>query len=351
MARKRRNIAFSLSFLDIMACGFGAVTLLFLILRHNATEVITPDESLAAEVDLLQMDIRQATEERAVLLNSLDKIKLDLVEAQGLSARVITELEEQENSIQEDSNDLGKLRQQVEQIEEESAQMEEIEFGDSVRKFSGDGVRQYLTGLKLGGERILILVDGSASMLADNLVNVNRRMLLNEKQKQQSPKWQWTLRTVEWLLAQLPPSSRYQVYIFNAQATAVISESEGVWLDSADSLSMDISMARLSDYVPNSGTSLINAFNVIAEFDQQTDNIYILTDGLPTMGEAIPKKFMVTGRDRIRHFNVARKKLPPGVSINTILFPMEGDYNAAALYWQLAVDTEGAFIAPSRDWP
>ena len=29
-AKKRRDIALSLSFLDIMACGFGAVTLLFL---------------------------------------------------------------------------------------------------------------------------------------------------------------------------------------------------------------------------------------------------------------------------------------------------------------------------------
>ena len=50
MAKKRRNIAFSLSFLDIMACGFGAVTLLFLILRHNATEIVTPDPRLASEV-------------------------------------------------------------------------------------------------------------------------------------------------------------------------------------------------------------------------------------------------------------------------------------------------------------
>ncbi len=60
MPKKRRNIAVSLSFLDIMACGFGAVTLLFLILRHNATEVITPDIRISAEVDMLQMDIRQA---------------------------------------------------------------------------------------------------------------------------------------------------------------------------------------------------------------------------------------------------------------------------------------------------
>ncbi|MDA0795447.1 MAG: VWA domain-containing protein [Proteobacteria bacterium] len=351
MPKKRRNIAFSLSFLDIMACGFGAVTLLFLILRHNATEVITPDESLAAEVDLLQMDIRQATEERVELLNSLEKIKSDLVEAQGLSARVITALEEQENSIQEDPNDLDKLRQQVEQLEQETAQMEEIEFGDSVRQFSGDGVRQYLTGLKLGGERVLILVDGSASMLADTVVNALRRRNMDDSQKKQSPKWQWTLRTVEWLLAQLPPSSRYQLYIFNAQATVATPGSEGVWLDAADSLALETSMQDIWSYTPNSGTSLVNAFNVIADFDNQPDNIFILTDGLPTMSETAPKDYMVTGSQRRKHFNVALTKIPLGISVNTILFPMEGDPEAAALYWQLALDTQGAFIAPSRDWP
>ena len=351
MARKRRNIAFSLSFLDIMACGFGAVTLLFLILRHNATEVITPDESLAAEVDLLQMDIQQATEERAVLLNSLDKIKLDLVQAQGLSARVITELEEQENSIQEDPNNMDKLRQQVEELEEETAQMEEIEFGDTVRKFSGDGVRQYLTGLNLGGERVLILVDGSASMLADTVVNAVRRRNMDDEQKKQSPKWQWTLRTVEWLVAQLPASSRFQIYIFNISAEPALIDSKGEWLDAADSLALETSVRDLSNHVPNSGTSLVNAFSVLADFDDQPDNIFLLTDGLPTMSETAPKKYMVTGGQRRKHFNVALTKIPAGISVNTILFPMEGDPEAAALYWQLALDTEGAFIAPSRDWP
>ena len=215
MPKKRRNIAVSLSFLDIMACGFGAVTLLFLILRHNATEVITPDIRISAEVDMLQMDIRDAEQEKVQLLNSLEKIQLQLVEAQGLSKRVITDLEEQEKSIQNDPNDLDKLRRQVEQLEDETAQMEEIEFGDKVREFQGDGNRQYLTGLKLGGERVLILVDGSASMLADTVVNAVRRRNMDDEQKKQSPKWQWTLRTLEWLLAQLPPSSRFQVYIFN----------------------------------------------------------------------------------------------------------------------------------------
>jgi hypothetical protein len=352
MPKKRRNIAFSLSFLDIMACGFGAVTLLFLILRHNATEVITPDESLAAEVNLLQMDIRQATEERVELLNSLEKIKSDLAEAQGLSARVITELEEQENSIQEDPNNMDKLRQQVEQLEEETAQMEEIEFGDSVRQFSGDGVRQYLTGLKLGGERVLILVDGSASMLADSLAKtLYRRKILGDSQKKQSVKWQWTMRTVEWLLTQLPPSSRYQLYIFNTEATPASPNTDGIWLDAADSLALETSVRDLSNHVPNSGTSLVNAFSVLADFDNQPDNIFLLTDGLPTMSERAPKKLRVTPSQRRKYFNLALTKIPAGISVNTILFPFDGDPEAAALYWKLALDTDGAFIAPSRDWP
>ena len=43
MKKNRRFTAFSLSFLDIMACGFGAVTLLFLILRHSVVEEVQPE--------------------------------------------------------------------------------------------------------------------------------------------------------------------------------------------------------------------------------------------------------------------------------------------------------------------
>ncbi|MNL80514.1 hypothetical protein D3C87_2073920 [compost metagenome] len=60
---------------------------------------------------------------------------------------------------------------------------------------------------------------------------------------------------------------------------------------------------------------------------------------------------MVTGSQRRQHFETAIAKLPKGIPVNTILFPMEGDPEAAALFWQLALDTKGAFIAPSRDWP
>ena len=351
MAKKRRNIAFSLSFLDIMACGFGAVTLLFLILRHNANEIPIPDERLSSEISLLQQDIQQAEQDQVKALNSLEDIELRLVKTQGLSKRVITEIAEKEKSIQEDPNNIDILRRQVKQLEEETAQIEDIEFGDKVREFVGDGNRQYLTGLTLGGERVLILIDGSASMLADTVVNALRRRNMDDVQKQKSAKWQWSLRTLEWLLAQLPPSSRFQVYVFNNQAQAMLAGSEGEWLDASDSLALERVMESTDAFVPSEGTSLSKAIDVIAEFDSKPDNLFILTDGLPTMGNTPPKKYMVTGSQRRQHFETAIAKLPRGIPVNTILFPMEGDPEAAALFWQLALDTKGAFIAPSRDWP
>ena len=263
MARKRRNIAFSLSFLDIMACGFGAVTLLFLILRHNTSEIIIPDQKLSNEAELLEQDIREAEQLKTEILNSLENIKKELVITQGMSKRIITELEEKEKSIQEDPKNLDKLRLQVKKLEEETANIEEVEFGDKVREFVGDGNRQYLTGLTLGGERVLILIDGSASMLADTVVNAVRRRNMADDLKVASPKWQWTLRTMEWLLAQLPPSSRFQVYTFSETANVVLSDSDREWLDAADSLSIERVVEAAKAYIPSGAQAL---FQVLVLF-------------------------------------------------------------------------------------
>ena len=51
---------------------------------------------------------------------------------------MLTDLEEIEKSIQSDpKDDIAKLRRQVEQLEEQTAEMEELDFGDKVREFLG----------------------------------------------------------------------------------------------------------------------------------------------------------------------------------------------------------------------
>jgi hypothetical protein len=89
----------------------------------------------------------------------------------------------------------------------------------------------------------------------------------------------------------------------------------------------------------------------MSDFADPPDNLFLLTDGLPTQGKTPPSKYMVSGALRKKYFLSAIGKIPRGLPVNTILFPMEGDPEAAALFWQFAMNTRGAFISPSRDWP
>jgi hypothetical protein len=81
------------------------------------------------------------------------------------------------------------------------------------------------------------------------------------------------------------------------------------------------------------------------------DNLFLLTDGLPTMGKDKPWGSRVSADKRLSLFRDAVKRLPAGLPVNTILFPMEGDPMAASEFWRLAVDTRGSFMCPAKDWP
>ena len=78
------------------------------------------------------------------------------------------------------------------------------------------------------------------------------------------------------------------------------------------------------------------------------DNLILLTDGLPTRGAESPTRRTVSASSGSGIFDAARKALPPGVPVNVVLFPMEGDPLATSAYWKLAIASRGSFISPSR---
>ncbi|MGV6807337.1 MAG: VWA domain-containing protein [bacterium] len=352
--RKRQVTTFSLSFLDIMACGFGAVTLLFLLLKHDVEANQSADPSLSAEVNLLREDIRVGQADLVKLKNSLADIEDDIVDASGLSSRVVTRIDEtrREISAQKDpEEEIALLRKQVEELEKETADLEEQGRDADLRTFVGQGDRQYLTGLKLGGRRVLILLDASASMLSETIVNVVRQKNMDQDSRRRAAKWQRAVKTTEWIVAQLPPQTTFQIYLFNTRAEAVLPQTAGQWLDPADTAMTDRLFSELRRRAPEGGTSLVNAFQSINTFAQRTDNLFLITDGLPTQGATVPNGNTVSGRQRVKFFNEAGKLLPRGLPLNVILFPMEGDPQAAAAFWQLSIAQRGSFLAPSRDWP
>jgi hypothetical protein len=108
---------------------------------------------------------------------------------------------------------------------------------------------------------------------------------------------------------------------------------------------------NLRNVEPDNGTNLAASFTALSQLDPLPDNIFLITDGLPTLGSRKPKKNTITASDRRKLYREAVELLPIGVPVNTILMPMEGDPDAAAAYWQLAQITRGSFLTPSADWP
>lgn len=362
MAQSRRRIsAFSLSFLDIMSCGFGAAVLLFLIIKHNVdTNVPQPvvKTNLSAEVDLLEEEVREGQLNLVRIRNTISDIDEKLVVAQGLARRIMEDISVTEGLTDElvlDGKDgkLNQLKSEIKRLETEKQQLvkELNKTGEDSRKYAGDGNRAYVTGLRMGGRHILILLDTSASMLDNTIVNVIRRRNMRDERKRTAPKWVRALDTVDWISAKFPQTSQYQIYTFNTSAKAAIPESSGKWLKVSNKLQLEQAIKNLRKSVPEKGTNLEQAFDVIGQLRPAPDNIYLITDGLPTQGSKRIRGATISGRQRLNLLQSAIKAVPRGIPINIILSPMEGDPEAANAFWKLAQMTNGSLMSPSEDWP
>ncbi len=364
--RPRRGVnPISMSFLDAMTCGLGAVILLYMLINASIQQranLVTDD--LRAESARLEIEVLEGQKKLVDVRNSVREAEDERVLTQGLSRRMIetlaavtVELATFSESTLARREHLNRLKTDIKTLEEEAMRLaaaappSDETPGDRTRVHIGDGDRQYLTGLKVGGRRILFLVDSSSSMLDDTIVNIIRRRNLPDEDKIRAEKWQQALATVDWLATQIPRSSSFQIYAFDETARPVVEGTGGQWLTGSDAEVLNQAVRDLRRVVPARGTSLINALAAAAAMKPAPDNITLLTDGLPTIGRTPPRGGTVSPRDREKLFERAIRERPMGVPINIILFPMEGDPMAASAFWKLALTTRGSFLGLSEDWP
>lgn len=365
MARKRRQFeVFSMSFLDCMSCGFGAVILFFMIINSQVRETTESDPTeLMAETRKIEIEILEGRKDLVLAKNTIEQLDTEKTTAEGQIARIIALIENLRAELsQYDQETLAKI-ERVEQLESDIERLEEEvkrllalaegreSDGNRLREFQGDGDRQYLTGLKLGGQRTLILVDRSASMLDSTIVNIIRRRNMAVEDKLAAVKWRQVVASVDWLTAQFVPGSEFQIYMFNETAEPVIKGSDDVWLKADDSTQLDEAISVLRGTVPEKGTNMKAAYAVANSFSPRPDNIILLVDGLPTMDSPEDDRATVSGQERTRMHTNALRELPSGIPVNVFLYPLEGDYEAPFFYWVLAYRTGGSFISVSRDWP
>ena len=364
MARRKTEV-FSMSFLDCITCAFGSVVLVYVLINAKGGLRATAEtQSMKAEVTQLEEEVLEGYQNLVALRNSLTQTQAEAVRTEGMGERVLTETEQLKVQLADSDKETLSRREAIERLKADLKSLEEGNrrmegaseradtTGTRVRGFTGDGDRQYLTGLRVGGSHILVMVDVSASMLDETVVNVLRMRNMPESRKLMSEKWRRTLSTVDWLAAQLPAESEFQIFAFNTQTWPLAEGSAGKWLKVNDPNALNDTLTALRKTVPKDGTSLENAFIAMNTLNPKPDNVILITDGLPTQGTGAPLiKKTVDGDDRLKFFERAIAKYPKAVPLNVILMPMEGDPSAPSAFWLAARRTGGSFLSPAKDWP
>ena len=175
MKRKRRNVeAFSLSFLDCICCGFGAIILLLVLSKIYEPVIIekTQDdlESLIARLQEELFDIRGET---AVLNRELEDKREQTSDTKLRLARLQGELntvQGQFQATQDDSEstlDEGALMSARQSLTEEMRRLQPY-----YRRASDDAV----AGIPVDSEYIIFIIDTSGSMQQYNWARAQEKL-------------------------------------------------------------------------------------------------------------------------------------------------------------------------------
>lgn len=350
-AKRRETEVFSLSFLDCICCGFGAVLLVFLL------TVSTKSMVDKGTVDEVRERVRRAESEMNLTKQEMDRLAQLLAAAQLELQDINAKSTQDQLKLSDRKRELALLLQQTGAMKDALATL----LAEKKNLPTEDQApvpipeidrRQYLTGVKLHGEFVVFVVRTSGSMLDETIDAAAARLSDSDEKKRAAPKWQRVIHSLEWMLASLGPETHFQVLLFNEETTPVLPTRGDEWFSVRDKKIMNEIITRLNDVVPQGGANLERAFTSVRFLPRLPDSIVLLTDGLPTKSDSLPMEGDVGEEQRIRFFQIAVKQLPLRIPVSTILFPLlTGDPGAPGLFWELANSTRGALVCPAKSWP
>ncbi|MBT8087858.1 MAG: VWA domain-containing protein [Gammaproteobacteria bacterium] len=175
MARRRRNVeAFSLSFLDCICCGFGAIILLLVLSKiYEPVVVEEAEENLQQLIALLQQELFDLRGRSTVLDRELKVIREDAASTQLYLAELkgdLNKIRGQYNASKQDEEetiDEGELRAAKQRLTEEMRRLQPY-----YRRPDDDAV----AGIPVDSEYVIFVVDTSPSMQNYNWGLVQRKI-------------------------------------------------------------------------------------------------------------------------------------------------------------------------------
>ena len=353
----RRIETSTLAFLDVMACGLGAVILILVVLKQQAPANTAPQPQDIVRASRSEAELDKLQKELATQLTRMDKTQTDVDQQQKITANIVAKITKTSQDLAA-ANKLGVyLNQSINNIKNELA-MRQTTPPDPIDT-SRIGQPQYIVGLPVTGNKIAILLDRSASMTARELVDILRYKAGPKDDRRSASKWKNALNAVWWMAARAPAKSQLRIASFS-DTTTFHSDN---WISATDSTALAAVKADMAQITPAASTNLEAA--VVAMIKTGADSLYIITDGLPTAapggqsllgldgcGSKLSKRNQVTGKCRISLLRrtvaaVANKQ----VRISVILMPLEGDPDAAPLYSKWALSKGGVLLSAAKDWP
>jgi hypothetical protein len=337
-----------------MSCGLGAIVLVLMLVKHNVEFVSPEDDRLEAELTRLEAVETELGSRIVALLQDRVATAGEIDAREAELARIRSELERARDALAARERAAEELERTIETIEVQDRNTDVVEDRQT-------GEENYLIGLRVEGPRIGILVDASASMTDERLIDIIRRKNQPPAARQTGPKWQRTQRIARWLLARLPQQTSAAVVAFSdkAQWLGDVGGSSG-----GDAAALGRIASALNAVVPGGPTNLAAGLDAIKAHNP-TD-IYVITDGLPTAGDSGYRSLnpfadcsalwggssSISGECRTKLFRHTVNTAGLGeVKVNVILLPVEGDPAASHEFWSWTATTGGLLISPAASWP
>lgn len=337
-----------------MSCGLGAIILVFMLVKHNI-------DNSVLETELLQEDIKRLEEQSKQLRASVAEAEQKEKEISDQAMAISRQIEDKQQALKQ-AQASAISNQAAKKSLEEGIKSFVVPKPPDIIESPKVGEEQYLIGLKVEGRRIALLIDSSASMTDEDLIDIIRRKNTSDAEKQRGPKWQRTIAIAEWLMARVPESSQVTLMSYNSAAKQ-LAAGDG-WIAGSNAQGLNQALDGLRRVVPQGATNLEAGLSLARQM-KPTD-IYLVTDGLPTNGDSSYKSLnpfadcsalwgdsaKISGACRAKLFQYTVKTVDlGGAKINVVLLPIEGDPEAANLYWRWTANNRGIMISPAPEWP
>lgn len=337
-----------------MSCGLGAVILIFMLVKHNVENAVIETELLQADLVRLQLEEQSLRQDISDIQIRIDGTDNDVRTASSEISALQAQISQTKKLIDENKSQVSSLEKTIENTEP-------VQKSDVIEK-DVSGEQNYVMGLKVEGRKIAILLDASASMTDETLIEVIRRKNNTDAAKRKGPKWIRTQAIVQWLLARLPKRSEVAVVAFNGKSKVLGGKG---WASASSANSLSSILKDLGALTPTGPTNLQEGLKKVRSM--RPSNIYLITDGLPTDGNSnyrslnpfadcsslLSNATTISGECRVKLFrqSVIESAPGPNVVLNVILLPFEGDPQAAPEMWSWASATGGLLLSPAESWP